>query len=237
VTPALLALDEVHAYYGESHVLQGVSLSLRAGAVLSVLGRNGAGKTTMLKTVMGILPPRGGEIRFDGAALAGMPPYLIARLGIGYVPETRGIFPSLSVAENLTLAARRGDASREPWTLERIYALFPRLRERRDSGGRQLSGGEQQMLSIARALLTNPRLLLLDEPTEGLAPVVMNEVEAMLQRLKGTGLAILLVEQNLRFALGFADVVAVLGKGRMRWTGLPREFAAAEEIKHRWLGL
>jgi branched-chain amino acid transport system ATP-binding protein len=237
VTPALLALDEVHAYYGESHVLQGVSLTLRAGEVLSVLGRNGAGKTTMLKTVMGILPPRGGEIRFDGVAIAGVAPYRIARLGIAYVPETRGIFPSLSVAENLTLAARRGDASPEPWTLDRVYTLFPRLRERRDSGGGRLSGGEQQMLAIARALLTNPRLLILDEPTEGLAPVAMDAVEAMLRRLKGTGIAILLVEQNLPFALGFADSVAVLGKGRVRWTGSPREFAAAEEIKHRWLGV
>jgi branched-chain amino acid transport system ATP-binding protein len=238
MSPALLALDDVHAYYGESHVLQGVSLSLRAGEVLSVLGRNGAGKTTMLKTVMGILPPRRGEIRFDGQGIVGVAPYRIARLGIAYVPETRGIFPSLSVVENLTLAARDGGrGSTDPWTLERVYSLFPRLRERRDSGGGRLSGGEQQILSIARALLTNPRLLILDEPTEGLAPVVMDEVEAMLRRLKGTGLAILLVEQNLPFALGFADQVAVLGKGRVRWAGSPQEFAGAEEIKHRWLGL
>jgi len=237
MSAALLRLDEVQAYYGESHVLQGVSLALAPGEVLSLLGRNGAGKTTTLKTVMGILRSRGGSIEFAGTPVERLAPYRIARLGIGYVPETRGIFQSLSVEENLTLAARSGEGGGSAWTLQRIFDLFPRLRERRDSGGAKLSGGEQQMLSIARALLTNPRLLILDEPTEGLAPVVVEEIEAVLSRLKAEGLSILLVEQNLAFALAFADRVAVLGKGRVRWSGTSAELDQAEEIRHRWLGL
>ncbi|HYC13464.1 MAG TPA: ABC transporter ATP-binding protein [Stellaceae bacterium] len=233
----ILRLEEVQAYYGESHVLQGVTLALAPGEVLSLLGRNGAGKTTTLKTIMGILTARGGSIEFAGVQIEKLAPFRIARLGIGYVPETRGIFQSLSVKENLTLAARSGNGSGAAWTLERVFGLFPRLLERRESGGGKLSGGEQQMLSIARALLTNPRLLILDEPTEGLAPVVIEEIEAVLVRLKAEGLSILLVEQNLAFALAFADRVAVLGKGRVRWTGSSAEFERAEEVRHRWLGL
>jgi branched-chain amino acid transport system ATP-binding protein len=238
MTGALLELSDVRASYGDGDVLQGVSLAVPAGCVLSLLGRNGAGKTTVLKTIMGILSPLAGSIRFAGAAIAGVPSFRIARAGLGYVPETRGVFPSLSVLENLTLAARdSAGASGERWTLERIFRLFPRLYERRHGSGGRLSGGEQQMLAIARALLTNPRLLLLDEPTEGLAPIVIAEIEAVLAALKVSGLAILLVEQNLPFALAFADEVAVLGKGQVRWTGTPTDFAAAEEVKHRWLGL
>jgi branched-chain amino acid transport system ATP-binding protein len=235
VNAPLLSLHDIHAHYGASHILQGVSLEVPAGRVVSLVGRNGAGKTTTLKSVMGIVPVRDGDIRFDGVAIVGWSPHRIARAGIGYVPETRGIFPSLSVMENLTLAARgAGDAG---WTLDRIFALFPRLHERRQSGGGKLSGGEQQMLAIARALLTNPRLLLLDEPTEGLAPLVIKEIEAVLARLKGTDLAILLVEQRLDFALAFADEVVVLGKGRVRWNGSPANFAAADGMKREWLGL
>jgi branched-chain amino acid transport system ATP-binding protein len=238
MSDALLELCDVRASYGDGDVLQGVSLAVPAGRVLSLLGRNGAGKTTVLKTVMGILRPLAGSIRFAGTAIAGAPSFRIARAGLGYVPETRGIFPSLSVLENLTLAARDGDgASGERWTPERVFRLFPRLYERRHGGGGKLSGGEQQMLAIARALLTNPRLLLLDEPTEGLAPIVISEVEAVLTELKASGLAILLVEQNLPFALAFADELAVLGKGQVRWTGTPVDFTAAEDVKHRWLGL
>jgi branched-chain amino acid transport system ATP-binding protein len=237
MSETLLRLEAGQAFYGESHVLQGVSLELARGEVLSLLGRNGAGKTTTLKTVMGILRARGGTIRFGGEPIADLAPYRIARLGIGYVPETRGIFPSLSVAENLDLGARPGVDGGSAWTRERVFELFPRLHERRESGGGKLSGGEQQMLSIARALLTNPRLLILDEPTEGLAPVVVEEIEAVLRRLKTEGLSILLVEQNLGFALAFADRAAVLGKGRVRWTGTPAEFERADEIRHRWLGL
>ncbi len=232
----LLGLDGVHSYYGDSHILHGVSLSLTRGSVLTLLGRNGAGKTTLLKSVIGIVVPRTGRIVFDGADVIGLSSHRIARRGIGYVPETRGIFPSLSVLENLTLAARRPTTA-NGWTLERIYALFPRLAERRNSGGATLSGGEQQMLSMARALLTNPQLLLLDEPTEGLAPLVVAEIETVLRHLKSEGLAILLVEQNLAFALAFADQIAVLGKGQIRWAGGAEEFAAAESVKHAWLGL
>jgi branched-chain amino acid transport system ATP-binding protein len=232
----VLQLEGVHSYYGDSHILQGVSLAVAPGRVLTLLGRNGAGKTTLLKSIIGIVTPRAGRIVFAGAEISSLSPHRIARKGIGYVPETRGIFPSLSVLENLMLAARPPtDAS--GWTLERIYALFPRLAERRASGGATLSGGEQQMLSMARALLTNPRLLLLDEPTEGLAPLIVGEIETVLARLRGEGLAILLVEQNLSFALAFADEIAVLGKGQIRWTGSPRDFADSDAIKHTWLGL
>jgi branched-chain amino acid transport system ATP-binding protein len=236
MTTPLLQLEAVNSYYGDSHILHGVSLAVAQGSVLTLLGRNGAGKTTVLKSIMGIVRPRTGRIVFAGTDMAGRPSYRIARSGIGYVPETRGIFPSLSVLENLTLAARRSPAA-DGWTLERVFALFPRLAERQTSGGTRLSGGEQQMLSMARALLTNPRLLLLDEPTEGLAPLIVAEIETVLARLKGEGLSILLVEQNLAFALAFADEIAVLGKGQIRWSGTPAEFAAAEAVKHSWLGL
>ncbi len=236
MTTPLLQLDDVNSYYGDSHILHGVSLAVAPGRVLTLLGRNGAGKTTTLKSIIGIVRPRTGRIVFAGNDMTGQSSYRIARSGIGYVPETRGIFPSLSVLENLTLAARRAPTA-NGWTLERVYALFPRLAERRASGGATLSGGEQQMLSMARALLTNPRLLLLDEPTEGLAPLIVAEIEAVLARLKGEGLAILLVEQNLGFALAFADEIAVLGKGQIRWNGTPAEFATAEAVKHSWLGL
>jgi branched-chain amino acid transport system ATP-binding protein len=229
---ARLVVEDLHSYYDQSHVLQGVDLSVEAGQVVSLLGRNGAGKTTLLKSIMGIVPPRRGRVVIDGVDLAGAVPYRVARAGLGYVPETRGIFPSLSVTENLTLAARPG-----PWTLDRVWQDFPSLAERRDAGGGQLSGGEQQMLSIARALMTAPRLLMLDEPTEGLAPVVVDAIERILVALKQDGLTILLVEQNLGFATRLADAVLVLGKGRVRWRGDAASFAAAEEIKHTWLGI
>jgi branched-chain amino acid transport system ATP-binding protein len=235
VTEPLLSLTEVHAHYGDSHILQGVNLDVAAGSVTSLLGRNGAGKTTTLKAIMGIVPVGRGAIRLAGGDIVGKSPHRIARAGIGYVPETRGIFRSLSVLENLTLAQRRHDG--EGWTLARVFELFPRLEERQKSGGGKLSGGEQQMLSIARALLTNPRLLLLDEPTEGLAPLIIKEIEGVLTRLKGSGLAILLVEQRLEFALSFADAVVLLGKGHVRWRGTSAAFADAEEMKHQWLGV
>ena len=232
----LLELDGVNAYYGDSHILHDVSLAVAAGQVLTILGRNGAGKTTALKSIIGVVKPRSGRVSFAGNEITSLSPYRIARAGIGYVPETRGIFPSLSVLENLTLAAR-GAQLANAWTLERVYALFPRLAERRASGGATLSGGEQQMLSMARALLTNPRLLLLDEPTEGLAPLIVAEIETVLAHLKDEGLTIVLVEQNLAFALAIADQVALLGKGQIRWAGRPADFAAADAVKHTWLGL
>ena len=232
----LLKVADLHAWYGDSHVLQGVSLGLEAGRAVALLGRNGAGKTTLLKTVMGLVARRRGEVRLDGVALHHLPPHRVARAGIAYVPETRGIFPSLTVTENLTLAARPA-ANGAGWTLARVWDLFPRLYERRAGGGGRLSGGEQQMLAIARALMTNGRVLLLDEPTEGLAPTVVTEIERLLAMLKDTELTILLVEQNFAFATALADSVIVLGKGRTRWQGSPAALEAEDEIKRVWLGV
>ena len=230
--PSLLALDAVDAYYDRSHVLQSLSMEVDSGAVVALLGRNGAGKSTTLKTIMGIVPARAGRVRFDGADVTGLAPHRVARLGIAYVPEDRGIFASLSVQEHLTLANVHGG-----WPLARIYEAFPRLAERRDHRGTQLSGGEQQMLSIARALTLAPRLLIMDEPTEGLAPVIVEEIATIAERLKADGLTMLLVEQNYPFAARIADRVYVLGKGRVRWEGAPAELDADEETKHTWLGI
>ena len=231
MTVPLLAVADLHVHYGRSHVLQGVELAVPAGGVVALLGRNGAGKSTTLKAIMGIARPSAGSIAFAGRPILGQPTDRVARLGVAWVPETRAIFPSLSVEEHLTLAVRAGG-----WTLERIYDRFPRLAERRRSGGATLSGGEQQMLTIARAMTTGPRLLLLDEPTEGLAPLVVAEIEAMLRGLKEEGMALLLVEQNLAFALAFADRVVLLGKGRVRWTGAPGDFHHAPEAR-TWLAV
>ena len=230
--PDLLGLDAVDAYYDRSHVLQSVSMEVGTGTVVAVLGRNGAGKSTTLKTIMGIVPVRAGRMRFDGADITGLATHRVARLGIAYVPEDRGVFASLSVQEHLTLANVRGG-----WPLARIYGAFPRLAERRDHRGTQLSGGEQQMLSIARALTLAPRLLIMDEPTEGLAPVIVEEIAAIVERLKAEGLTMLLVEQNYPFAARIADRVYVLGKGRIRWEGAPCALDADEEIKRTWLGI
>ena len=230
--PGLLALDTVDAYYDRSHVLQSVSMEVGAGTVVALLGRNGAGKSTTLKTIMGIVPVRAGRMRFDGADITGFATHRVARLGIAYVPEDRGVFASLTVQEHLTLANVRGG-----WPLGRIYEAFPRLAERRDHRGSQLSGGEQQMLSIARALTLAPRLLILDEPTEGLAPVIVEEIAATAERLKAEGLTMLLVEQNYPFAARIADRVYVLGKGRIRWNGPPEDLDTDEEVKHTWLGI
>ena len=230
--PSLLALEAIDACYDRSHVLQSLSMTVDSGAVVALLGRNGAGKSTTLKTVMGIVPVRAGRLRFDGADITGLATHRVARLGIAYVPENRGVFASLTVQEHLTLASVRGG-----WPLGRIYEAFPRLAERRDHRGTQLSGGEQQMLSIARALTLAPRLLILDEPTEGLAPVIVEEIAAIAERLKAEGLTMLLVEQNYPFAARIADRVYVLGKGRIRWEGTPAELDGDEHVKHTWLGI
>ena len=229
---SLLALDAVDAYYDRSHVLQSLSMEVGSGAVVALLGRNGAGKSTTLKTVMGIVPARAGRIRFGDTDITAFATHRVARLGIAYVPEDRGVFASLTVHEHLTLANVR-----DGWSPGRIYEAFPRLAERRDHRGTQLSGGEQQMLSIARALTLAPRLLILDEPTEGLAPVIVEEIAAIAEKLKADGLTMLLVEQNYPFAARIADRIYVLGKGRIRWEGAPAELDAAEEIKHTWLGI
>jgi branched-chain amino acid transport system ATP-binding protein len=232
----LLALEDVHTYYGDSHVLQGVSFGVPRGRVVALLGRNGAGKTTTLRSIMRLTPPKRGAMRFDGMPLDGLPAYRVARAGIALVHETRGIFPSLSVRENLTIAARAAPNG-GGWTLDRVFETFPRLAERQNNGGYQLSGGEQQMLAIARALLTNPQLLLLDEPTEGLAPIIVEEIGRILERLKADGMTMLLVEQNFALATELADLSLVLGKGVIRWRGTSRDLRADDDVKRTWLGV
>jgi branched-chain amino acid transport system ATP-binding protein len=231
----MLELKRVESGYGETQVLYGMDLHAQPGRVLAVLGRNGAGKSTTLKTIMGLLPLQAGDMTLDGARLNGTPPYEVARAGIGYVPETRDIFPSLSVRENLDLAASRGRSG--DWTMQTVTDLFPRLAERMDNGGQQLSGGEQQMLAIARALLLNPRLLILDEPTEGLAPIIVKLIHDKLQDLRKAGLTMLLVEQNFGFATSLADDIAVVSKGQVVWIGTPQGIRADTEMQHKWLGV
>ncbi len=233
----MLEVDDIHTYYGESHVLQGVSLGVGQGAVVAILGRNGMGKTTLIRSLVGFTPPRRGRVVFKGIDIGRMPPFRIVAMGMGLVPQGRRIFPSLSVLENLTVAARRNRAGRGRFDLERVLALFPRLAARRSHGGGQLSGGEQQMLAIGRALMTDPDLLLMDEPTEGLAPLVVREVAAALAELKAQGLAVLLVEQSLPFALRAADKVHVLSRGRIVCSCAPGELMADEDMKSRFLGL
>jgi len=231
----MLALDGVHAYYGEAHILHGVSLQLEPGRVLCLLGRNGAGKTTTLKTIMGLVRARGGRITLDGRDLTRLRPYEIPRLGIGYVPQGRGLFPFLTVEENLRiglLATRRG-----PATLEWIFELFPALRERLPQRAGTLSGGEQQMVATARALCTNPQYLLMDEPTEGLSPILVQKVLETIARLKARGVGVLLVEQKIDAALKVADAVAVVETGHIRYRGTPGDLTAHPDVLRRHLGV
>jgi branched-chain amino acid transport system ATP-binding protein len=232
----MLDLENVNAYYGDSHILHSVSLPVREGEVACLLGRNGAGKTTTILTIMGYLKPRPGRILFRGNDIAALPPYRVARLGFGLVPQERGIFPSLTVRENLTVFARAG-ANGGRWTLERVFELFPNLRARERNLGFQLSGGEQQMLSIARALMLNPTLLLLDEPSEGLAPLIVQEIVEVLKALKREGLAILLVEQNLRAALAVADRHHVMNKGEICFSGSSAELESNEFVLRNYLSV
>jgi branched-chain amino acid transport system ATP-binding protein len=231
--PVALALDAVQGFYGKSHILQGVSLEVRAGEIVCLLGRNGAGKTSTLKAISGLLPPRGGRVRFHGTDVAGWPAHRIARAGLTLVPEDRGIFSLLSVEENLAIAARKGS----PWGLREIYAMFPRLEERRRNGGAQLSGGEQQMLSIARALLSGPKLLMLDEPVEGLAPVIVEEIVAQIRAIRAAGVPILLVEQNLAVCTSLADRHYILELGRVAYAAGNADFVADEAARDRFLGV
>ena len=233
----LLAVEALQTFYGKRHVLRDVSFAVPAGEITVLLGRNGAGKTTTLRSIMGLTPPRAGTVRFKGQDITGQPPHRVFRLGVGYVPEGRQIFPHLDVGENLRLATRpAGDGAR--WTLDRIFEYFPVLRERWRQQGRNLSGGEQQMLAIARALAGNPELLMLDEPSQGLAPRLVREVEALMLRLKGEGVTLLLVEQNARMALGVSDQVLVLGKGAVVFAGATSEFRRREaELKGRYLSV
>ncbi|KQB57878.1 MULTISPECIES: ABC transporter ATP-binding protein [Acidovorax] len=229
----ILALDNIHAHYGKSHVLQGVSFEVGDGELVTLLGRNGAGKTTTLKSIVGVVPSTSGSIRFAGKPVQGLPPHVIASQGVCLVPEHRGIFKLLTVEENLLLGQRK----RSPWQLDDVYRIFPRLKERRTNGGGQLSGGEQQMLAIGRALMNNPKLLMLDEPVEGLAPVIVEEIVSQLKTIKAAGVAILLVEQNLEVCTQLADRHCVLEQGRIVYTADNATFLADEEVKDRYLGV
>jgi branched-chain amino acid transport system ATP-binding protein len=228
----VLEVEAIHTYYGESHVLHGLSLRVAPGEAVALLGRNGAGKTTAIRSIVGFTPPRAGRVVFEGQAIERWPAYRIARRGLALVPQGRRIFAPLSVRENLLLGARAAG-----WTLERVFELFPRLRERQAQSGGTLSGGEQQMLAIARALLTNGRLLLLDEPSEGLAPLIVRDIGTTLLSLKAQRLSLLLVEQNYHLALRVADRVYVMNKGQIVYEGTPAGLEAAEDVKRRYLGV
>lgn len=231
---SVLEVDGVETCYGLSQVLFGLSLSIKPGEMVTLMGRNGMGKTTTVRSIMGLTPARAGTIKFMGTEIRGLPSYKIAQLGIGLVPEGRQIFPNLSVRENLqaTAVARAGG-----WTLARVHDLFPRLAERAGSMGNQLSGGEQQMLAVGRALMTNPRLLILDEATEGLAPLIRAEIWRCLARLKESGLAILVIDKNVQALTRVADRHFLIERGRVVWSGASSELAAAPDVQHRYLGV
>ena len=232
-----LTLSNVDAFYGDSHVLHGVSFSLQAGQVLALLGRNGAGKTTCISTIVGFLTPPQGEIRLFGTPITGLSPERISRLGIGLVPQGRRIFPSLSVRENLVVARQRLNETHRPWTLERIFEMFPRLQERHAQYAGTLSGGEQQMLAIGRALMGNPSVLLLDEPSEGLAPLIVAEVGQTIKKLKSEGQSIVLVEQNRNLALEVADQAVILNTGRCAFVGTAEQVRTDEDLVAKHLGV
>jgi len=234
--PPLLALSGVNTHIGPYHILQGVDLMVPRGKLTMLLGRNGAGKTTTLRTIMGLWHASAGAVTFDGTDITAWATPDIARAGIGYVPETMGIFADLTVRENLLLGARRSGRA-DDWTVDRVFELFPRLRERAGQAGGTLSGGEQQMLALGRALLTNGRVLLLDEPSEGLAPQIVHEIGRILGRLKAERLSILLVEQNYHLALAIADRVYVMSKGQIVWEGTPAALESSEDVRHRYLGV
>jgi branched-chain amino acid transport system ATP-binding protein len=235
---ALLELRHVETYYGDSHILFDLSLDVKSGEVVCLLGRNGAGKTTTIRSIMGLTPPRSGSIRFRDTDVAGLAPYRIARLGLGFVPEDRRVFPNLTVHENLEVARRTwGDAGRRAWTEERVFDLFPILRERRHQAGGTLSGGQQQMLTIARTLMGDPEILLLDEPSEGLAPLVVETLREQLARLKASGLTLVLAEQNVRFVSELGDRAYILEKGAVRYEGTMIEFLANEEARQAYLAV
>ncbi len=225
MSDAVLLAEGLHTFYGKSHILHGIDLEVREGEIVTLLGRNGAGKTTTLRSLMGLTPAREGAVRIFGRATTDWQPYRIAMLGVGYVPEGRRIFPNLTVEENLKVPAERPG----PWTIARIYELFPRLAQRKSNKGRQLSGGEQEMLSISRALLLNPKLLLLDEPSQGLAPLIVQEVFRVVAAARGEGISVLLVEQNVRAAVEIADRAYVLDDGRVVFHGSAAEFGSDEE--------
>jgi branched-chain amino acid transport system ATP-binding protein len=231
----MLKILDIHTYYGDSYVLQGITLEIAKGTVVALLGRNGVGKTTLIRSIVGFTPARRGQIRFNDRDITHLAAYKIIQLRMGLVPQGRRIFPSLSVKENLSIATRGSDV--QGWDFSKIYGLFPRLEERRNQRGSTLSGGEQQMLAIARALISNPLFLLMDEPTEGLAPVLVREVGDVILRLKRGGLSIFLVEQNLSFAKKFADYTHVMSKGKIVHSSTPAELWENREVKERYLGV
>ena len=233
----MLTVEGLKISYGQSQVLFGVDLEVRRGEVVTLLGRNGMGKTTTIRSIMGMTPPQGGRITFEGRELRGLTSFRIAQLGLGLVPEGRGIFASLTVWENLTATASRGPGGRARWTTDAVLELFPWIRERRQQMGGQLSGGEQQMLAIARALMTNPELLILDEATEGLAPIIRSEISKVLRKLKSGGQSILLVDKNLKVLARLADRHYVLERGRVRWSGDSRALGSEYEAIRRVVGL
>jgi len=231
----LLSLRDVNTFYGESHILQNLSFDLHKGEIVGILGRNGVGKTTTLQSILGIPAPRTGEIRLSGDLISGLPTHSIVARGVGWVPQGHRIFPTLTVVENIELAAAR--ARPGSWNVENVYDAFPRLRVRRDAYGGSLSGGEQQMLAIARALVQNPDVFLMDEPSEGLSPLIVQEVGALIRRLNAEGGTILLVEQNLAFALSIADRILIMTKGAIVYSGTPDDIRNDPDITHRFLGM
>jgi branched-chain amino acid transport system ATP-binding protein len=234
---ALIAAHGLHTFYGASHVLHGVDFVVGEGEAVGLMGRNGMGKTTLLRTLLGILAPRSGSVEVDGLDMTRVAPHVIARRGIAYVPEGRGIFPNLSVRENLLMAARAGVDGRRAWTEERVLATFPRLAQRLRHGGAQLSGGEQQMLTIGRALMTNPRLLILDEATEGLAPLIAHEIWSIVRTIKDDGIASVIVDKNFGAVTAIADRAVILVKGVVAFEGPSAQVRSQPELRERFLGV
>jgi branched-chain amino acid transport system ATP-binding protein len=234
---ALLTVSDLHAYYGRAHILHGVSFAIDAGEVVALVGRNGAGKSTTMKALMGLVPPARGSVMFDSQAIAGREPFEIARLGLGYVPEERRIFAELTVMENLAVGERPARSDAPSWTPEALFNLFPNLGRMRDRPGGQMSGGEQQMLTIARTLMGNPKLVLLDEPSEGLAPVIIEEMAKAIVKLKSEGLTVLISEQNLHFAQLVADRALVMEKGIVRFDGSMQTLMSDTSIRERYLAV
>ena len=230
----MLRVEDIHTYYGDSYVLQGISMEVGEAAVIGLLGRNGMGKTTFIRSVVGSIRPRRGRMFFKGEEITHKRSFEISRMGISLVPQGRQVFPSLNVTENLTVVARRESGG---WTLEKVFEFFPPLRDRARHPGNRLSGGEQQMLAIGRSLMTNPSLLLMDEPTEGLSPLFVQTVGQIIRRLQESGIAILLVEQNLRFAVNHADHLHILSRGQIVHSSAPQDLDQNQEIKHRYLGV
>jgi len=233
----MLSVRDLHAFYGRAHILQGVSLEAKAGEVVALLGRNGAGKSTAMKAIMGLVPPMRGEVSFAGARIDRMPPYRIARLGLGYVPEERRIFTELSVMENLEVGRQPARDGAPSWNADKLFALFPNLGRMRERPGGRMSGGEQQMLTIARTLMGNPRCVLLDEPSEGLAPIIVQEMAHSIRALKREGLSVLLCEQNLRFCEAIADRAYIIEKGQIRFGGTMADLAANSALREQYLSV